>query len=296
MSGGRSLPKPRHTHATTPVSRKHQFSSAKLHVSMFLDDIASSHAIPVKLTGVFTALLDIPIVTPAGEIHFWVSVPLELHAVARPPVTNSLYKSLADFTSCIVVFIKLAISGTNFPNFMTKILFIRSSNWDNGRKAPDAWWPPSVMGVLQGSHSICPTQPIENHPYPGRGGGILPTVWKSLFVPWVFQWVAEGGNRRLLHLSDARLLEKIVGVTVLALWGNRHVTDGCCVRGSLSKSYWMQLPPTMYGVDIGLVESDFAPLVTCHLWGCVRFPALPCWWTTGVPSIVWRALPGRLLN
>ena len=86
MSGGWGLPKPRHTHATTPVSRKHQFSSAKLHVSMFLDDIASCHDVPMTLTGVFTMLLDIPIATPAGDIQFWVSVPQELHAVARPPV------------------------------------------------------------------------------------------------------------------------------------------------------------------------------------------------------------------
>ena len=83
--------KPRHTHATTPVSRKYQFSSAKLHVSMFLDDIASCHAVPMTLTCVFTALLDIPIATPAGEIHFWVSVPLELHAVARPLFGTALY-------------------------------------------------------------------------------------------------------------------------------------------------------------------------------------------------------------
>ena len=67
MSGGRGLPKPRHTHATALVSRKHQYSSAKLHVSMFQDDIASCHDVPLTLTGVFTALLDIPIVTPAGE-------------------------------------------------------------------------------------------------------------------------------------------------------------------------------------------------------------------------------------
>ena len=86
MSGGRGHPKPRHTHATTPVSRKHQFSSAKLHVSMFPDDITSCHDVPMTLTGVFTTLLDIPIATPAGEIQFWVSVPQELHAVARPPV------------------------------------------------------------------------------------------------------------------------------------------------------------------------------------------------------------------
>ena len=86
MSGGWGLPKPRHTHATTPVSRKHQFNSAKLHVSMFLDDIASCHDLPVTLTGVFTMLLDIPIATPAGDIQFWVSVPQELHAAARPPV------------------------------------------------------------------------------------------------------------------------------------------------------------------------------------------------------------------
>ena len=75
-----------HTHATTPVSHKHQFSSAKLHVSMFLDDIASCHDVPMTLTGVFTTLLDIPIAMPAGEIQFWVSVPQELHAVARPPI------------------------------------------------------------------------------------------------------------------------------------------------------------------------------------------------------------------
>ena len=86
MSGGRGLPKPRHTHATTPVSRKHQFSSAILHVSMFLDDIASCHDVPMTLTGVFTTLLDIPIATLVVEIQFWVSVPQELHAVAHPPV------------------------------------------------------------------------------------------------------------------------------------------------------------------------------------------------------------------
>ena len=89
MSGGRGLPKPRHTHAITPVSRKHQFSSAKLHVSMFLDDIASCHDIPMTLTGVFTMLLDIRIATLVGEIQFGVSVSLELHAVARPPVWDS---------------------------------------------------------------------------------------------------------------------------------------------------------------------------------------------------------------
>ena len=76
MSGDRGLPKPRHTHATTPVSRKHQFSSAKLHMSMFLDDITSCHDVPMTLTGVFTMLLDFPIGTLAGEIQFWVSVPL----------------------------------------------------------------------------------------------------------------------------------------------------------------------------------------------------------------------------
>ena len=58
-------------------------------MSMFLDDIASCHAVPMRLTGVFTTLLDIPIATPAGEIHFLVSVPLQLHAVARPPVWDS---------------------------------------------------------------------------------------------------------------------------------------------------------------------------------------------------------------
>ena len=89
MSGGRGLPKPRHTHATTPVSRKHPFSSAKLHVSMFLDDIVNCHDVPMTLTGVFTTLLDIPIATLVGEIQFWVSVSLELHAVARPPVCDS---------------------------------------------------------------------------------------------------------------------------------------------------------------------------------------------------------------
>ena len=89
MSGGRGLPKPRHTHATTPVSCKHQFSSAKLHVSMFLDDIASSHDVPMTLTGVFTMLLDIPIATLVGEIQLWVSVSLKLHQVARPPVWDS---------------------------------------------------------------------------------------------------------------------------------------------------------------------------------------------------------------
>ena len=73
MSGGWGLPKPRHTHATTPVFRKHQFNSAKLHVSMFRDDIASCHDVPMTLTGVFTTLLDIPIATPAGEIQFWAS-------------------------------------------------------------------------------------------------------------------------------------------------------------------------------------------------------------------------------
>ena len=86
MSGGRGLPKPRHTHATTPVSRKHQFSSAKLHVSMFLDDITSCYDVPMTLTGVFAMLLDIPIATLVGEIQFGVSVPQELHAVACPPV------------------------------------------------------------------------------------------------------------------------------------------------------------------------------------------------------------------
>ena len=44
-----------------------KYSSAKLHVSMFQDDIASCHDVPMTPTGVFTALLDIPIVTPAGE-------------------------------------------------------------------------------------------------------------------------------------------------------------------------------------------------------------------------------------
>ena len=86
MSGGRGLPKPRHTHATTPVSRKHQFSSAKLHVSMFLNDIASCHDVPMMLTVVFTMLLDIPVATPADQIQCCVGVPQELHAVARPPV------------------------------------------------------------------------------------------------------------------------------------------------------------------------------------------------------------------
>ena len=44
MSGGRGLPKPHHTHATTPVSCKHQFSSAKLQVSMF--DMISRAVMP----------------------------------------------------------------------------------------------------------------------------------------------------------------------------------------------------------------------------------------------------------
>ena len=169
---------------------------------------------------------------------------------------------------------------------MKKILFIPSSNWDNGRKAPDAWWPPSVMGVLQVFH-------LSNTAYRKSPISVL-----------------LSGSPYLSHMCSNELRKEVIAdgsilvmpgcwrksVTVQALWGNRHVTDGCCVRGSLSKPYWMQLPPTMYGVDIGLVESDFAPLVTCHLWGWVRFPALPCWCTTGVPSIVWRGLPGRLLN
>ena len=107
MRGSRVLPKPRHTHATTPVSRKHQFSSIKLHVSMLLDDIPSCHDIPMMLTGVFTTLLDIPIAMLVGEIQFWVSVSLELHAaVAQPPVWDSFvlvfgrllpYLSLPDY-------------------------------------------------------------------------------------------------------------------------------------------------------------------------------------------------------
>ena len=49
--------------------------NAKLLMSMFLDDIASCHAVPMTLTGVFTMLLDIPLATPVGETQFWISVP-----------------------------------------------------------------------------------------------------------------------------------------------------------------------------------------------------------------------------
>ena len=56
---------------------------------MFLDDITSCHAVPMTLTGVFTTLLDIPIAMPVGEIQFRVSVSLEPHAVACPPVWDS---------------------------------------------------------------------------------------------------------------------------------------------------------------------------------------------------------------
>ena len=103
MSGGRGLPKPRHTHATTLVSRKHQFSSTKLHVSMFLDDITSCHAVHMTQIGVFITLLDILIATPAGEIQFRVSVSIELHAVARPPFRDSF---VLVFGRLLLIFVK----------------------------------------------------------------------------------------------------------------------------------------------------------------------------------------------
>ena len=135
MSGGRGLPKPRHTHATTPVSRKHQFSSAKLHVSMFWDDIASCHDVPMTLTGVFTTLLDIPIATPAGEIQFWVSVPQacqELQAVARPPVWNlctSLWPSSPHLFQIVLQLILLIYACL----FLKTLVYCLSRNVLTGR-------------------------------------------------------------------------------------------------------------------------------------------------------------------
>ena len=98
-------------------------------MNMFLDDIASCHAVSMTSTGVFTTLLDIPIATPAGEKHFWVSVSLELHAVAHPPVWDSF----------VLVFGRLLLN-----NFQTNIKdgYLEQFLWNSPQEKATRpfWW------------------------------------------------------------------------------------------------------------------------------------------------------------
>ena len=74
-------------------------------------------------------------------------------------------------------------------------------------------------------------------------------------------------------------------VTVLAILGNRLVTDGYRTHKSPRKPYWLQPPQTNPGVGTGS-RSHWEHRVLGFGW--IAFPALPCRWTPVGLKIAWK--------